>query len=63
MNKRLFVGLTAVTVVAGAVAGAVYYRHVLTKALDKWAAGDQEAGLFLEDPSPNDLDQYNEADI
>jgi hypothetical protein len=51
MNKKLFYGITAVTVVAGTVAGAVYYRHVITEQLDRWlqdedvVPGDEETDL------------------
>lgn len=35
MNKKAFASATAIAVVAGAVAGAVYYRHQVVKALDE----------------------------
>lgn len=37
MNKKTFVSITALTLVTGAVAGAVYYRHILVDQLTKAA--------------------------
>ena len=56
MNKKnVFIGVTAVTVVAAA--GVVYYRHVLLSRLDKRLQAleeDPELSVFLEDMTKGD---------
>lgn len=43
MNKKLFIGATAVTAVV--VAGVVYYRHVVLRQVDKWLEDEDEQVL------------------
>lgn len=63
MNKKAFIGVTAVAVVTGAVAGAIYYRHTVVEKLDEILTTRFKEGILVkgdadEDPKISPYDRY-----